>query len=82
MEYSTDQLILAAHVRALALELWREESKDAAEKMQLEDSGKQEFIKELAASKTMKEFILKAMKELEITSDIMLKSLPKVDAQG
>ena len=69
MKYSTDQMILAAHVRTLALEFWKAERNAMSDKWHAENPGMNrdllEFAKELNALKSLNEFILDAAKELE-----------------
>lgn len=84
MKYSTDQMILAAHVRTLALEFWKGERNSLSDKWRAQNPEKkremEEFAAELTESKTFNEFILQATKELENITTIMLKPSPPTDS--
>lgn len=81
MKYTTDQLILAAHVRALALNFWQGERNALSDKWHAENPGKErnmsDFAAELNASKTLNDFISDAATELENVTTVMLKSFSK-----
>lgn len=86
MKYSTDQMILAAHVRALALEFWRGERNSISDKWHAQNPGKsremEEFAAELNKSKTLNKFIVQAARELETVTTVMLKLPPNADGQS
>lgn len=86
MKHSSEQLILAAHVRTLATDLWRNERNSLSDKWHAENPGESremiEFATELNKSAPFNEFILKATKELEYVVNVMLDSAKKAEQQS
>ena len=80
MKYSAEQLILAAHVRKLALDFRRGECNALSDRWHAENPGMsremEEFSKDLMASKSFNLFIVKAMKELENIVTVIQKPQP------
>lgn len=77
MKYTTEQLILAAHVRALALDLWKRARNAAFEKAEAENPADhpsmEVFTAEFAKTNSLGKFIPGAMAELERVVDITLE---------
>lgn len=73
MKYSTDQLILAAHVRTIALDFRQAERNSLSDKWHTENPGKSREMAEFAAElKPMNDFVLKAAHELENIMTVIL----------
>lgn len=86
MKYTTEQMILAAHVRNLALDFWKTERNALSDKWHTENPGEEramsEFANDLRKSKSFNEFIANATQELENIAGIMLKSKPETENQN
>jgi hypothetical protein len=86
MKHTSEQLILAAHVRTLALDFLRNERNALSDKWHAEHPGESremnEFVTELTKSKPFNEFIRQAAQELGNIVDVMLQPTKQAEDQG
>ena len=78
MKYSTDQLILAAHVRKLAMDMWIGERNELSDQWHIAHPGEtrkmSDFTAELRATKGLNSFVALAYKELENVAAVIEKA--------
>lgn len=78
MNFSSDQLILASHVRKLAHDMWLGERNALSDQWHAANPGEtremSEFAAELKATKSFNNFVVSAYKELENVATVIAKA--------